>query len=494
MPNSPELHLAPLAFGGPNDALVSGPNPRTISNVIAGGTGSGGVNGQTTDPTLSAWLYAFGQFVDHDLDLEQTLSTSTPINIAIPPGDPYFPDGTVISMTRDTRDPATNTIVNTVTGVLDLSQLYGSDQATASSLQNSDGTLASSGNGLYLPVVNDAFVSGDVRVMENPELTAITTMFMREHNFWVGALKNQHPNWNGTLLYNMARAITTAEYQNIVYTEYVPHLAGRLAPYAGYTGVNPQITQEFSTAAFRVGHSQVSDTQEGLDNSGNTVFTESLAQSFFNTPEIDEANGIDPLLRSLGVDFAQATDPFVVAALRDLLSATPDQMDLIAIDVNRERDVGIATLNATRRALGLAPYASFAQLTPDPATQALYASIYGSIENVDLFMGGLAERHAFGGVVGETFGAVIRDQFERLRAGDRYFWQNQGFDPRTQAMIAGTTLATLMKRDTATTAGLQPDLFVQGNLSSAPHQPPHALPPASVDTHGRRPVFHGDGP
>ena len=119
--------------------------------------------------------------------------------------------------------------------------------------------------------------------MENPELTALTTLFMREHNFWVATLKNQHPNWSGDQLYDMAKAITTAEYQNIVYTEYLPALIGNvLGPYRGYDpDVNAQVTQEFSTAAFRMGHSQVSDTQEGIDNNGNTVFTESLAAIIF---------------------------------------------------------------------------------------------------------------------------------------------------------------------------------------------------------------------
>ena len=121
--------------------------------------------------------------------------------------------------------------------------------------------------------------------MENPELTATTILFMREHNFWVGTLKTQHPNWSGDQLYNMAKAINTAEYQNIVYKEFLPVLIGPvLGPYRGYDpNVNAQATQEFSTAAFRVGHSQVSGTQEGIDNSGTVVFTESLADAFFNT-------------------------------------------------------------------------------------------------------------------------------------------------------------------------------------------------------------------
>ena len=129
-------------------------------------------------------------------------------------------------MTRDTRSPLTNTIVNTVAGYLDLSQLYASTATVAASLRNADGTLKTSDNGQALPVVNDTFVTGDPRVMENPELTAITILFMREHNFWVGALKAQHPDWTGDQLYNMAKAITTAEYQNIIYQEYLPLLLG----------------------------------------------------------------------------------------------------------------------------------------------------------------------------------------------------------------------------------------------------------------------------
>ncbi|MBV9644574.1 MAG: peroxidase family protein [Verrucomicrobia bacterium] len=490
-PGAPELALAPLNFApGTNDGLANGPNARTISNLIAGGTGANGQNGQTTDPVASAWLYVFGQFVDHDLDLEETLPTSAPIDIAVPSGDPVFTPGRVIAMTRDTRSPITNTIINTVAGYLDLSQLYGSTTAVAASLRNPDGTLITSDNGQALPVVNDAFVAGDPRVMENPELTAVTTLFMREHNFWVGTLKRQHPNWTGDQLYDMAKAITTAEYQNIIYNEYLPLLIGPvLGSYRGYDPtVNAQVTQEFSTAAFRMGHSEVSDTQEGLDANGNVVFTEPLAQAFFNTPEIDEANGIDPLLRSLGVDFSQATDVYVVSALRNLLFADlvggdVDEIDLIAIDVQRERDVGLATLNLTRQALGLKRYDSFAELTSDRVLQKNLQSVYGSVDNVDLFIGGLAEKHAAGALVGPTFQAIIADQFHALRAGDRFFWQNQGFDERTASMISNTTLTDLMKRNTAT-PNLQENLFIESALPT--HVQPHATTPVVIDTHGRK--------
>src|SRR6202035_4314237 len=107
VPGAPEIALAPLNFApGTNDGLVDAPNARTISNVISGGTGANGQNGQTTDPKLSAWLYVFGQFVDHDLDLEETPLSNPQINITIPPNDPNPIAGTMIAMNRDTRSRA----------------------------------------------------------------------------------------------------------------------------------------------------------------------------------------------------------------------------------------------------------------------------------------------------------------------------------------------------------------------------------------------------
>jgi peroxidase len=491
VPESPELNLAALNFApGTKDGLISGPNARIISNVIAGGTGANGVDADSTDPTASAWLYVFGQFVDHDLDLESTPPTTDAINIAVLPGDAGFPAGATIAMTRDIRSASTNTIINTVAGYLDLSQLYGVTVDGAASLRNTDGTLKSGPNGEDLPIVNGAFIAGDPRVMENPELSAVTILFMREHNYWVSQLRTQHSDWTGDQLYNMAKAITTAEYQNIIYTEYLPVLIGNtLGEYRGYDPrANAQVTQEFSAAAFRVGHSEVSETQEGVDNNGNTVFAQSLAQAFFNTAVDDEANGIDPLLRAIGIDSSQATDVYTVPVLRNLLVAglvggEVDRMDLIAIDIQRERDVGLGSLNQTRHALGLPRYASFAQLTPDPALQQSFQTLYGSIDAVDLFMGGLAEAHAKGAAVGPTFQAIIAKQFDALRAGDRFFWQNQMFDRNSAAMIAQTTLANVIKRNTDTTS-------IAAHVFIVPAPPNRHRKPAIVGTpernHGQR--------
>lgn len=491
-PGSAELNIAPLRFADMSTlAPMSGPNPRTISNQIAGGTSDSGANSETTDTSASAWLYVFGQLVDHDLSLEFSSTQGEAFDIAIPSGDQFMPSGGSIKLMRDNKSAITNTAITTNAGYLDLSQLYGSTKDVAASLRAGDGTLNSSHDGTALAISNGRFVSGDPRVAENPAVGMATILFMREHNYWVGELKRQHPDWTGDNYYDMARAITTAEYQNIIYGEYLPVLIGPvLGPYQGYdASINAQVTQEFTTAAFRVGHSQVSEVQEGRDNDGKITYSQSLAQAFYNTPEEICSNGINALMRNVTVEFAQATDVFTVPVLRNMLfsplsGGNTDLVDLIAIDIQRGRDLGLNTLNQTRSSLGLTPYASFAALTSDHNLQAKFTEIYGDIDQVDLFMGGQAEAHAGGGVVGETFREIIRRQFHALRVGDRFFWANQGFDSTMTDRISRTTLGDIIKRNSDTIRVPANVWVTQGDGPPQPARKPLA-PAAKIDNHGR---------
>jgi Animal haem peroxidase len=452
------VRIAPANFAtGTTDTPIDGANPREISNIV-----SSGPQAEAHDPTgLSAMMYVWGQFIDHDLD--HTLPDgTTPIDIIIPPGDPNFPDGTTIPLMRFITDPANGNTVNSVTGWLDASMIYGSDAATSDSLRLPDGRMAASADG-YPPIVDGAYAAGDVRATENPDLTAITTLFVREHNYQVDQLQTQHPDWSGDQLYQTARAIVTAEIENITYTEFLPHLLGpgAIASYQGYdSGADPRITEEFATSAYRFGHSIVSGTEAKDDNQGNELASQSLANAFFDTPDQVHANGgVDGLLRGILSDETQANDVYAVDELRNLLAASPDQMDLIAIDIQRERDLGIGTLNQIRAALDLTPYTDFSQITDDPTVAAHLQQAFGSVDNIDLFIGGLAENHASGAMVGPTFLAIIAQQFENLRDGDRLWWQNQGFDQATINQIANTTLSDIIMRDTDTKVA-QADAFV----------------------------------
>jgi peroxidase len=457
------LRIGVTRFADGISALVGGPNPRMISNVVVGEGDAAVANPQG----VSGMMYAWGQFIDHDLDL--TRSGSTHIDIPVPAGDAIFPDGSVIAMTRAIVDPASGTAVNAITGWLDASMVYGSNAATAASLREPDGHLRTSAEG-NLPIVDGMYVAGDVRAAENPSLTALQALFVREHNYQVDRLHAEHPEWSGDQLYEHARAIVAAEIAHITYSEFLPLLIGSdaIAPYGGYdASVDARITLEFSGAAFRFGHSIVSGETERIDENGNVTGPElELHDTFFMAPADFAADGgADGFLRHLASDASQAMDGRIVDDLRNFLFDPPVAMDLAAINIQRGRDLGLGTLNQTRIALGLAPYTEFEQITTDPGTVAALRTAFGSVDLIDLWTGGLSEGTAPGALVGPTFGRIIALQFQSLRDGDRFWYENQGFDAETLSEIEHTTLADILRRNTDT-EHIQDDVFVFYNRHS----------------------------
>jgi hypothetical protein len=446
-------------------ALRTGlPNARTVSNLVVAGNA-----GDAETPNaegLSGMMYAWGQFIDHDINL--TLSDNvTHIDITVPAGDSTLAGS--ISMTRSVIDPLTGVAAkpavttNNVTGWLDGSMVYGSDATTAAGLRGTDGHLLTSA-GNNLPIVDGAYAAGDIRVQENPDLTALQTLFMREHNRQVDLLKVAHPDWTGDQLYQQARAIVTAEIAHITYTEFLPHLLGTNAikPYRGYkAGVDARLTEEFAGAAFRFGHSIVSANLEKTDELGNVIGTPvTLKDAFFQDPAAFAADsGAAGLLRHLTNDLSNSLDVHIVDDLRNFLFVPGVGMDLAAINLQRGRDLGLGTLNETRIALGLTPYTSFAQITSDATTAAALQAAYGDVNQVELWIGGLAENHLSGAMVGQTFDVIIAQQFTNLRDGDRFWYQNQGFDPATMRAIESTTLSSVILKNTDT-QHMQADAFV----------------------------------
>src|SRR6185312_9528009 len=382
--NTDFTRVGPANFADGFNEMTPGPNPREISNIVVAQENAGEDGPHLVDDNgvaLSGMMYAWGQFIDHDLDLQKN-ATTTDISIPVPADDQFLPPGSTIPLTRAAIDPATGvpghpaTAINTVTGWLDGSQIYGSDAATAASLRTADGHMKVS-EGDNLPIVDSpqgpAFAAGDVRAQENPDLTALQVLFVREHNYQVDRLQEEHPSWSGDKLYETAKAITTAEMVNITYNEWLPHLLGKdaIQPYHGYNpNADARITEEFSGAAFRFGHSIVSDEISAISNLGAFTSEQTLAESFFEDTATFVATGADGLLRHLSGDLANPLDTHLVDGLRNLLFDPPDGLDLAAINIQRGHDLGLGTLNQTRVALGLTPYTSFDQVSSDPETAA----------------------------------------------------------------------------------------------------------------------------
>lgn len=464
------------------------PSPRLISNTIVDQA-----DDVISDRLLSAMIYAWGQFVDHDLD-HTPRGTTEVLSIPVPAGDPQFDPGNSgtgeIRTFRSIFDPSTGTDrsnprqqVNVISAFLDGSMVYGSDEATARALRTGTGGQLKTGPGGTLPLNNAAnfpggvlpmendarvvpdnqlFAAGDIRANENVELTALHTLFVREHNAIAARVAAADPSLSDEQVYQRARSEVVAEIEAITLDEWLPAMVGRRAVpgYRRYDpSVNAGIDNAFSTAAFRLGHTLLGDDVEFLDDNGNEVAEEiPLSSAFFNPASIIEL-GIDPILKYLASDPASELDTQVVNSVRNFLFGEPGAggLDLASINIARGRDHGLADYNAIRQAYGLPAAQSFADITPDEGLQADLQSLYGSVDDIDAWVGLLAEGHVRRASVGPTLKAILLNQFTRIRDGDR-FWYEAIHGGETLERLAGTRLADVLRRNTSLT-NLQPEVF-----------------------------------
>lgn len=480
------IRVSPADYADGISAMAGADRPsvREISNAFS--AQEPGTSGNARN--LSAFVYVWGQFLDHDIDLSESGTTEL-ASVEVPTGDEYFdPDGSggaSIMFFRSLFDPTTGDSlgnprqqVNAITAYIDGSQVYGSDQATADSLRAFVGGKMLTSDGDLLPLdENGFFMAGDVRANENSELTSLQTLFVREHNQWADQISAADPSLSDEEVYQQARAIVIAEIQAITFNEFLPALLGErvLPQYTGYDPtVNPEIANEFSTAGYRLGHSLLNDDIEFFDNDGRAVRDEvELAEAFFN-PKIVLETGIDSMLKYAASSQSQEIDGQLVDSLRNFLFGEPGEggLDLASLNIQRGRDHGLADYNSVREAYGLERVTSFAEITSNVEVQQTLEDLYGTVDNIDLWVGTLAEDHVRGGSVGELTQAILVDQFTRLRDGDR-FWYENTFSAEDAERLGRTSLSDVIQRNTTVT-NLQHNVFfmsatISGTVLSDPN-------------------------
>jgi hypothetical protein len=240
------LRLAEANYtDGFGQMVTDRPDARVISNIVVEQEGS-----EPNSAGASDFMWVWGQFIDHDLDLTRQGNTE-PAHIPVPAGDPNFdPNGTgtvtlffratPVAVLEPTKQSAP--ISQRHYGFIDASMVYGSDAARAASLRVEGGKIFSTRRQLATDA-NGRILAGDVRAGENQGLLSMQTLFAREHNRLVDELAERDPSLTADELFQAARTRVEAEVQAITYNEYLPMLVGENA-LSGIRGSTAPSTRE----------------------------------------------------------------------------------------------------------------------------------------------------------------------------------------------------------------------------------------------------------
>ncbi|CAL1280045.1 unnamed protein product [Larinioides sclopetarius] len=458
-------------------AAVSGnplPSPRRISLEI---------HSHMDNPTdyVTHMFMAFGQFLDHDISLSplsrvnNELIECCPTNPDDPPqcdpilleaDDPFF-SAFGIDCLSNVRTTMCSTCslgprqqTNQLSSYIDASHIYALSRNESMALRNNDGTgtlrsvsLPEAGGelppGSAIPNEDqcsfqdpnfDCFETGDQRANQHPALTSLHVLFLREHNRIARGLREVNPRWDDERLYQETRRIIGALMQMITYNEFLPLVIGpermewfdlsiRRNGFTQYDETVPAtLVNEFSTAAYRFGHSLINSFFPEITSGSNSG---GRLRDMFQFPFGIYRGQVDGLMTGLTQSPAQKYDRYMVRDVTNHLyqpRGNESGLDLASLNINRGRDHGIPGYTTLVEFCGGPQINTWGQVDRlfQRGLRQLFQGIYEDVRDIDLFSGGLAERPNQGAVVGPTFTCIIGIQFYHLKYGDRFFFEHGG--------------------------------------------------------------------
>lgn len=418
------------------------PNPRVVSTLIHPDISN-------LHTRYSLMTMQFAQLLDHDLTMtpihkgfHESIPQCRPCDaprtvhpecnpFPIPPRDHFYPEVNVTSGERlcfpfmrslpgqQTLGPREQ--INQNTAFLDASQIYGENNCICQKLRGFSGRMNSTIHPIkgkeLLPQSpshpeckspsGQCFIAGDGRASEQPALTVIHTIFLREHNRIVEGLRGVNPHWSGELLFNHARRIVSAQTQHITYNEFLPRILSwnavnlyglKLLPQGYYKDYNPTcnpaIVTEFAAAAFRIGHSLLRPHIPRLSPNHQPIDPPILLRDgFFKTDMLLQSGIIDEIARGLVATPMETLDQFITGEVTNHLFEDRkipfSGIDLIALNVQRARDHGIPSYNNYRALCNLKRAQNWDDLSREIPPEVInrLKRIYPSVDDIDLFPG-----------------------------------------------------------------------------------------------------------
>lgn len=431
------------------------PNPRMVAYTA--------LYPMDIDIEVNSLTVFWGQFIDHDMSLTALISGpdgkpkactcdgNDPdcINIPIPETDPVYKRQKCMVTPRSSASfpkfdckLGVREQINVISHWLDLSHVYGVTlEENAKVRLGTDGLLKAvsipgqryehlplekpnSGRCTSEKTGSPCFMGVEKRMNQNLALLSLHTVWLREHNRIARVFKHLNQHWDDERIFQHTRRIMVAIYQHITYKHWLPVILGKEITrlydcvshsdndyFYGYEQkVNPHISNEFATAAFRFGHSLVGSWVVKSDVGLKLMSNVTLIDHFLNTAEAFKDYGLDGVLRGCLIQKATAGDGHITAALNDHLFRNPDknaethQFSLGSLNINRNRDHALPPYTTYRKMCGLSVPKDFDDMNN------LYSDsmdgvkkAYAHVDDIDLFTGGMSEKPVKGGLVGPVF-------------------------------------------------------------------------------------------
>jgi len=350
---------------------------------------------------------------------------------------------------------------NSMTSWLDASFVYSTKESWVNAMRSfENGTLKMNGDSVHgmpphnmmrVPMVNAPaphlltklnpermFLLGDPRTNQNPAFLVLGIVFYRWHNFQAKLVREVNPDWSDEDIFQAARRRVIASLQSIVMYEWLPAFLGQPAEkYDGYKpDVHPGVSHVFQSAAFRFGHTTIPPGIYRRDKQCNYKKARSggealrLCSTWWDAEgaDLNEA-AVDEILMGLSSQIAEREDSVLCSDVRDNLFGPMEfsRRDLAALNIMRGRDNGLPDYNTVRKCFGYPMINHFSEINRElyvrqPDLFHRLEELYkGEVMNIDLFVGGMLESY---GSPGPLFNKIIREQFQRLRDADRFWFEN----------------------------------------------------------------------